>query len=96
MTIANIWRQENQKENAREIAKTGGQLFDKVAGILEDFEKMKKQLQTVDKTVGDMESKFTGRGGLVSKVDKMREMGASTSKKLPAAYEQKENDTFDE
>ena len=96
MTIANIWRQENQKENAREIAKTGGQLFDKVAGILEDFDKMKKQLQTVDKTVGDMESKFTGRGGLVSKVDKMREMGASTSKKLPAAYEQKENDTFDE
>jgi len=96
MTIANIWRQENQKENAREIAKTGGQLFDKVAGILEDFDKMKKQLQTVDKTVGDMESKFTGRGGLVSKVEKMREMGASTSKKLPGAYEQKENDTFDE
>ena len=29
-------------------------------------------------------------------IEKMREMGASTSKKLPAAYEQKENDTFDE
>ncbi|MDY0286684.1 MAG: DNA recombination protein RmuC [Bacteroidales bacterium] len=94
MTIANIWRQENQNENAKSIAIAGGQLYDKVAGIINDYEKLYKNLQTVDNTMESINRKLRGQGGLVSKVETMKQMGARATKSIDKGAETKEKSTF--
>ncbi|MCK4983612.1 MAG: DNA recombination protein RmuC, partial [Victivallaceae bacterium] len=65
-TIENIWRYERQNENSRQIADKAGTIYDKLRGFLEDFEKIGKQLDTVDKTYADAMNKLTrGKGNLI-------------------------------
>jgi len=86
-TIASIWKHEKQTQNAMEIAKQGGALYDKFHGLLEDIDKLGKQLNTVQKTFDNAKSKLTGgRGNLIGQVEKLRTMGAKTAKALPAEY----------
>lgn len=44
-TVASLWRYEKQSQNALEIAKAGGQLYDKFVGFLEDMDDIKKHLE---------------------------------------------------
>jgi DNA recombination protein RmuC len=44
-TVANLWRHEKQSQNVLEIAKIGGQLYDKFVGFMEDMEDIKKNLE---------------------------------------------------
>ena len=83
-TVSFIWQQENQTKNAMEIAAESGKMLDKFISFYEDFEKVGKQMQTVQKTYEEAESKLkTGRGNLIDKANKIKEMGARSSKQLP-------------
>ena len=44
-TVASIWKQEDQKRNALEIAKEGGLLYDKFEGFVQDLIKVGKSLK---------------------------------------------------
>ena len=99
MTIASIWRQENQSHNTREIARLGGIIYDKIAGIISDIDKVKGNLDTVSKTIDGLSSKITGRGGIASSAEKMKSLGASPNKIIPAKnmesdHTLEENSTF--
>lgn len=86
-TIASIWQQENQTKNAIEIAKQSGSLYDKFVGFLEDLEKIGKNINTLQKTYDDASKKlYTGSGNLVRRVELIKELGASTSKKIPERF----------
>ncbi|MDO8349846.1 MAG: DNA recombination protein RmuC, partial [Gallionella sp.] len=39
-TVAHLWRQEQQNRNAQEIATRGAELYDKLAGFVEDLDKL--------------------------------------------------------
>ncbi|MDX5326184.1 MAG: DNA recombination protein RmuC [Bacteroidota bacterium] len=83
-TISYIWKQELQSQNAREIARMAGKLYDKFVGLVEDLDKLGGQLETVDKTYKRAVGKLSeGRGNLIRKVEELRRMGADTSKRLP-------------
>ena len=83
-TIASVWRLELQNKNALEIARQGGQLYDKIEGFVRDMQIMGKQIDTVGKTYsGAMNKLSDGRGNILSKAEKLRELGAKTSKSLP-------------
>jgi len=83
-TIASVWRLELQNKNALEIARQGGQLYDKIEGFVRDMQIMGKQIDTVGKTYnGAMNKLSDGRGNILSKTEKLRELGAKTSKSLP-------------
>jgi DNA recombination protein RmuC len=83
-TVSFIWQQENQTKNAMEIANESGKMLDKFISFYEDFEKIGKQMQTAQKTYDDAANKLkTGRGNLVEKANKIKEMGARPSKQLP-------------
>ena len=45
-TVASIWKQEDQKRNALEIAKEGGLLYDKFEGFVQDLIKVGKSLKS--------------------------------------------------
>jgi len=82
-TIEYIWKQDKQTKNAIEIARQSGALYDKFVGFLNDFEKIGKQLETVQKTYGDAHKKMvSGKGNLVSRAEKIRQLGAGSNKNI--------------
>ncbi|MFN3454841.1 MAG: DNA recombination protein RmuC [Pseudobdellovibrio sp.] len=87
-TVSSLWKQDRQQKNAFEIAKRGGELYDKFAGIVKDLETLGDRLSTVNKSHADIMSKvFQGRGNLISQVEKLKELGAKADKTLPPAIE---------
>lgn len=87
-TVAALWKQDRQQQNAVEIAKRGGELYDKFAGIVKDLEEMGNRLNSASKTHEDIMKKIsTGRGNLIGQVEKLKELGAKAEKSLPPALE---------
>lgn len=83
-TIASIWRLEKQNKNAMEIAKLGGDLYDKFVGFVDDLIKLGNQMKTTQATYEDAMNKLhRGRGNLVKKAQEIKELGAKTSKTIP-------------
>ncbi|OAI15469.1 recombinase RmuC [Methylomonas lenta] len=83
-TIQNIWRYEQQNENARLIADKAGTLYDKIRGFAEDIEKLGNQLSTVHKTYDGIVNKLsTGSGNLLRQASSFEELGVKVKKKLP-------------
>ncbi len=83
-TVSAIWKQENRKRNAEEIAARGGLLYDKFAGLIEDFIEVGKKIEAAEKAHLAVMNKLNGgSGNLISQVEKLKELGAKTSKKLP-------------
>lgn len=87
-TVASLWKQERQQRNALEIAKRGGELYDKFAGIVNDLETVGERINSVQKAHTDVMNKFSnGRGNLISQVQKLKDLGAKAEKSLPAPIE---------
>jgi DNA recombination protein RmuC len=83
-TIASIWRQENQNKNAIEIAKQSGALYDKFVGFVEDLINVGNKIDVAKVSYTDaMKKLHEGSGNLVSRTEKIRKLGAKTSKSLP-------------
>lgn len=87
-TIASIWRIERQNLNAQEIARQGGALYDKLAGFLTDMEDINKHINNLHKAYESASNKLSiGRGNLISQAEKLKTLGAKTSKSLPKNIE---------
>lgn len=83
-TIASIWQQENQTRNALEIARQGGALYDKFVSFISDLESIGKSLDVTRKNYDQAMNKLhTGSGNLLRRVEKIKELGAKTTKSLP-------------
>lgn len=83
-TIASIWRQEYQNQNAQEIARRGSDLYDKFVAFVDDLEKVGKNLEQVQKTYDQAMNKLsTGKGNLINRAHSMKKLGLHTKKNLP-------------
>lgn len=83
-TISSIWRQEKQNKNALEIAKQSGEMLDKFAAFVDDLISVGKGLvSTKDNYDKAMNKLMEGRGNLISRSEKIKNLGAKTSKSLP-------------
>ncbi len=83
-TIANLWRREKQNKNAMDIAKRGGDLYDKFVGFYTQLGKLGDCLKRTQDCYEDSMSKLkTGKGSLVRRVEIIKELGARASKTLP-------------
>ncbi len=95
-TINAVWRLELQNQNTLEIAKKGGDLYDKLVAFVEDLTKVGLQLETVKKTYDSSMNKLsTGRGNLVSRAEGLKNLGIKCNKKLPAELIDHEDDADD-
>lgn len=82
-TIASIWKQEKQTQNAIEIARQGGALYDKFAGFLEDMVSLGKQMDTAKKSYEGAMNKFSsGSGNLIKRAEDLKNLGLKTSKQI--------------
>jgi DNA recombination protein RmuC len=83
-TIASIWRQESQNKNALEIARQSGALYDKFVGFIDDLVIVGKRIDESKNSYVEAMKKLTdGRGNLVRSAEKIKSLGAKTSKSLP-------------
>ena len=82
-TVANIWRYEYQNRNVLEIAKQAGDMYDKFVNFSEDLIKLGQQMDTSKKTYSDAMNKLVdGNGNLVRRAEKLKSLGAKTSKQM--------------
>lgn len=83
-TIASIWRQENQNRNAMEIAKQSGDMLDKFTAFVDDLLSVGKGLMSAKDNYDKAMNKLVdGRGNLVNRAEKIKQLGAKASKTLP-------------
>ncbi len=87
-TISYSWKQDRQQKNAFEIAKRGGDLYDKFAGLVVDLDTVSKKIKSLSESQEQVMNKITtGKGNLISQVEKLKELGAKAEKSLPLISE---------
>ena len=87
-TIENLWQIEKRNKNVAEIAEIGGSLYDKLAGFVEDMDRIDKALCTAKKNYDTAFSKLsTGKGNALSLADRLKKKGAKVSKQITTEYE---------
>lgn len=83
-TIQHIWRNEYQTQNAQEIAKRAGDLYDKFVNFVSDLEEVGQRLDKAQDAYEKAHNKLaSGRGNLVNRAETLKKLGAKTSKALP-------------
>ncbi|MGQ0828000.1 MAG: DNA recombination protein RmuC [Bacteroidota bacterium] len=88
-TISSLWKQERQTKNVMEIARQGGELYDKFVGFLEDMQKIEKGIENSSRAYQDAISKLsTGKGNIVKRIENLEILGARVNKekKIPAKF----------
>ena len=82
-TVASIWLQQRQTENVLKIADESGKLYDKFVGFLGDMKEIEKGIEKAQTSyLGAMNKLKTGKGSLVTRAEKIRQLGAKTKKKI--------------
>ena len=93
-TVANIWRNEQQNQNALVIADEGGKLYDKFVGFVQTLESVGK---SIDQAQSSFQTAFKqlaeGRGNLVGRAEKLRLLGVKANKQLARDLTERANET---
>ena len=82
-TIDSMWTNQKQQENALEIARQAGALYDKFEGFVADLIKVGKKIdESKVEYQGAMNKLVEGKGNLITSVEKLKKMGAKAAKML--------------
>lgn len=82
-TISSIWKQEYQNRNVLEIARQGGDLYDKFVSFTEDLVDLGKKMKAAQTTYEESMKKLVdGRGNLIRRAETLKELGAKVSKQM--------------
>lgn len=86
-TVAYLWKQEKQTRSVQEIARQSGLLYDKFVSFVEDLRAIGTRLDSARSAYDEAMLKLVNgaRPGdtLVGRAEKIRELGAKASKRLP-------------
>lgn len=81
-TVDSMWTNEKQQQNAIEIATQAGRLYDQFVNLTEDLLKVGNQLNTVKGSYDSTMVKLTGKGNLISRVERLKKLGSKASKHI--------------
>ncbi|MGA9211623.1 DNA recombination protein RmuC [Kaistella sp.] len=83
-TIDSMWTNQKQQDNAVEIARQAGALYDKFDGFVADLLKIGKKMEEAKiEYEGAMNKLVTGKGNIITSVQRLKTMGAKAKKSLP-------------
>jgi DNA recombination protein RmuC len=93
-TVEHIWRQEYQKKNVLEIAKQGGNLYDKFAAFVQILQEADKKISEADKKISEAQSRTQEAikrlsvpdkkgNSLIAEAQRLKELGSPTKKEIP-------------
>lgn len=82
--ISQLWARDRQSKNAIAIADEAGKMYDKLVGFIADMEQVGKALDGAQKAHAEALKKLSeGRGNLVGRAAKIKDLGAKATKLLP-------------
>jgi DNA recombination protein RmuC len=89
-TVAHLWKQEKQSKSVLEIARQSGLLYDKFVAFVEDLRNIGSRLDMARNSYDEAMNKLVNasRPGdtLVGKAQKIRDLGARSTKNLPPDF----------
>lgn len=80
--VSQLWQQDKQNRYALDIAKAGGELYDRFVDFYNDMAKVEKSMADVVKGFDRCRQDVENRVGIRAKADKLKELGAKASKSL--------------
>ena len=93
-TISYMWKQDKANKNAIEIARQAGSLYDKFISFSEDLLKVGNNINSTKNIYDEAMKKLTdGKDNLVRKSERLRELGAKTSKTINPKLIDRANET---
>jgi len=96
-TIESIWKQERQTRHALEIAEQGGKLYDKFVSFVEDLTVVGRKMDEAKSNYSEaMKKLYEGKGNLVRSTERLKELGAKTSKSLPPTLVERSEENIHE
>ncbi len=85
-TVAYIWRQEDQRANAEQIAALGGRLYDKFVSFVDEMRGIKTHLDRADAAydtaIRHLSDGSKSGATLIGQAERLRELGAPARKRL--------------
>jgi DNA recombination protein RmuC len=81
-TVASLWRSEKSAQNAHEIARIGGELYDRLVGFLDSMELVDGAIRNTHNKYHDALTKLNGNKGIIKSAAKLKDLGARTNKIL--------------
>lgn len=92
-TVDSMWNNEKQQQNAIEIARQAGALYDKFHGLVTDLTGVGKKIDDAKKDYSAAMNKLVvGKGNLITSVEKIKKLGAKAKKALPEAIIKRASD----
>jgi DNA recombination protein RmuC len=83
-TVAHLWRQEAQRQNAAEIARRGALLYDRLVDFVEDLRSVGTRLHQAQDAYADAERRLTmQKGNVIWQAKMLCDLGVKPSKELP-------------
>jgi DNA recombination protein RmuC len=95
--IESLWKQEYQSRNVLEIARQGGALYDDFILLSERLIKLGRKIDEASDFYKETMKKISeGKGNLVGRVEKLKELGIKTKKQMPENLRQRALDNIEE
>ena len=91
--VNQLWRQEKQVQNVKEIFDRGGKLYEKIHGFLEDFKKVGERLNAAQESYENASIKLVdGKGSMVRQAEMLQDLGVKTDKTIPRKFKKSLNE----
>lgn len=85
--IFDMWKKDAINKNAAAVAERAGRLYDKLAGFVENFDRIGKALGTLQNTYDDAHKQLTsGKGSIIAHAEKMRQLEIKAGKQILSKY----------
>jgi len=92
-TVDSMWNNEKQQQNAIEIARQAGALYDKFHGLFTDLTGVGKKIDAAKADYSAAMNKLVeGKGNLITSVEKIKKLGAKAKKALPETILKRANE----
>jgi DNA recombination protein RmuC len=85
--VNQLWRQEKQVQNVKDIFERGAKLYEKINGFLEDFVKIGDKLSDANVSYDNAYNKLSeGRGSIIRQAEMLKKLGLKTNKSAPREF----------
>ena len=92
--VNQVWRQEKQAQNVKDIFERGAKLYEKINGFLEDFVKIGDKLSDANASYDNSYNKLSeGRGSVVRQAELLKQLGLKTTRSVPREFKKSIEDS---
>ncbi|MFD0932285.1 DNA recombination protein RmuC [Psychroflexus salinarum] len=85
-TVDMVWSNEKQQQNALEIAKHAGDLYDKFVNLIEGLDAVGNRIDSTKSTYDQAMKKLTGQQNLIKDVEALKDFGVTSKKTIDSKW----------